>query len=242
MDAPRASNAPLVAALGLSAEPVLDASPNAVIAVNSRGRIVYASPRVQEAFGWSPVDLLGEPIERLVPSRLIERHAAHRAEYRRHPTPRPMGAGLVLAARRRDGTEFPVEISLAVVPSRRGALVLATVVDITARTNLQEQLERAHEELRRHADELERRGREMSLLAQLSGLLESCQSVDEAYAVIAGIADPLFAGDAGAVYALGSSRTAAEAVACVGQSPTDADRLPPNRMLGPAAQPAPRGP
>ena len=143
MDAPRESRARATPPLGLSAEPVLDASPDAVIAVDVRGRIVYASPRVQQVFGWSPEELLGEPIERLVPSRLTERHATHRAGYRVHPTPRPMASGLELSARRRDGTEFPVEISLAPVRSRRGPLVIATIVDITARTDLQEQLEHA---------------------------------------------------------------------------------------------------
>jgi len=216
MDAPQARD---TASLGLSAEPVLDASPNPIIAVDGRGRIVYASPRVQEAFGWSPEDLLGEPIERLVPSRLTERHAALRATFRRRPIARPMGSGLELAARRRDGTEFPVEISLAPVRSRRAPLIFATIVDITARANLQEQLAQAHEELRRHADELEQRGREMSLLAQMGELLESCQTLDEAYSVIAGIAEGLFAGDAGALYALAPSRTAAEAVATWGSPP-----------------------
>jgi len=216
MDAPRGLRARATAALGLRAEAMLDASPNPVIAVDGRGRIVYASLLVQEAFGWSPEDLRGEMVERLVPSRLTERHAAHRATYRRRPRARPMGSGLELAARRHDGTEFPVEISLAPVRSPLGPLVLATIVDITARTNLQEQLAQAHEELRRHADEMEQRAREMSLLSQMGELLQSCQTLDEAYAVIAGIAEPLFAGDAGAVYALADSGTTAEAVAAWG--------------------------
>ena len=216
MDAQRAR---VTAPLGLSAELVLDASPNVVVAVDIRGRIVYASPKVQEVFGWSPEEFLGQPIECLLPSRLTERHAAHRAGYRLHSTPRSMGSGLELTARRRDGTEFPVEISLAPVQSRRGPLVFATVVDIAIRTNLQEQLGQAHAELRRHADELEQRGREMSLMVQMGELLESCQSLDEAYAVIAGVAEPLFAGDAGAVYSLASSGTAAEAVAVWGSPP-----------------------
>jgi diguanylate cyclase (GGDEF)-like protein/PAS domain S-box-containing protein len=219
MDAPQAPRARATAPLGLTAELVLDASPNAVIAVDGRGRIVYASPRVADVFGWSPGDLRGEPVERLVPSRMAAGHDAKRAAYQRHPTPRPMGSALELVGRRRDGTEFPVEISLAPVQSRRRPLVVATIVDITARTNLQEQLERVHAELRRHAQELEQGGREMSLLAHVGELLESCQSLDEAYGVIAGVAETLFAGDAGAVYALSSSGTAAEAVAAWGSPP-----------------------
>ncbi len=207
---------------------MLDASPNAVIAVDGRGRIVYASPRVEEAFGWSPGDLRGEPIELLVPTRLAAGHIAERAAYHRHPTPRPMGSGLELVGRRRDGSEFPVEISLAPVQSRRRPLVFATVVDITARRNLQEQLEQAGAELRRHANELEQFGREMSLLAHVGELLESCQSLDEAYGVIAGVAEPLFAGDAGAVYALASSGTVAEAVAAWGIPPPKQTVFHPN--------------
>jgi diguanylate cyclase (GGDEF)-like protein/PAS domain S-box-containing protein len=219
MDVPRASRVRATAPLGLSAEPVLDASPNAVLGVDGRGRIVYASPKVQEVFGWSPEELRGQPIERLVPSRLTERHLAQRAVYHRRPIPRPMASGLELTACRRDGTEFPADISLAPVRSRRGALVFATVVDITARTDLQEQLEQAHAELQHHADELEQRAREMAHLAQMGELLESCQTLDEAYAVIAGVAEPLFAGDAGAVYALAPTDSAVEAVAVWGSPP-----------------------
>jgi diguanylate cyclase (GGDEF)-like protein/PAS domain S-box-containing protein len=228
MDVLRASRARVNEPLGLSAEPVLDASPNAVIAVDGRGRIVYTNPNVEEMFGWSPQDLLGERIERLVPARMAERHAEHRATYRRRPTPRPMGVGLELAARRQDGSEFPVEISLAPARSPQGRLVVVTVVDITARANLQEQLAQANEELRHHADELEQRGREMSLLAQLGELLESCQSLDEAYAVVAGLAEQLFPGDAGAVYALASSHTVAEVVAGWGNPPPARSVFPPS--------------
>jgi diguanylate cyclase (GGDEF)-like protein/PAS domain S-box-containing protein len=219
VEPPRASRTRPAASLGLSAELLLDASPNAVIAVDGRGRIVYANPRVMEAFGWSPEELLGQPVERLLPSRLEERHAADRAGYRLNPVPRRMGGGPELTARRRDGTEFRVEVSLAPVQSPRGPLVVATVVDITMRTNLQEQLENTHDELRRHAEELEQRGREMSLLAQMGELLESCQSLDEAYMVVARVAEPLFEGDAGAIYALTSSGTVAEAVATWGSPP-----------------------
>ncbi len=219
MDAQREPRARVKAPLGLDAETVLDASPDAVLAVDSGGRIVYANPKVHDMFGWSPEDLRGEPVERLVPSHLTERHAAKRVVYKGHPIARPMGSGLELVARRRDGTEFPAEVSLAPVRSQRRTLVFATVLDITERTSLKQRLARAHADLQDHADELEHRGHEMSLLAQMGELLESCQTLDEAYAVIAAIAEPLFAGDAGALYSLAPSGILVEAVAAWGSPP-----------------------
>jgi diguanylate cyclase (GGDEF)-like protein/PAS domain S-box-containing protein len=227
MDAPGGPHGRADESLGLSAEMLLDASPDVVIAVDGRGRITYANPKVEDVFGWSPQDLQGERVERLLPSRLTDKHAAHRAAYRRHPTGRPMGVGLELTARRQDGTEFPVEISLTPTRAGVGPLVFATIVDITARANLQEQLAQASDELRRHADELEQRGREMMLLAQLGELLESCQSLEEAYSVVAGMAEPLFPGDAGAVYSLAPTHTVAEVVASWGNPPPVRSVFPP---------------
>ena len=65
-----------------------------MLAVDTRGRIVYANPEVTATFGWSPESLQGEPIELLVPERLAERHASHREAYQRNPAARPMGDGL----------------------------------------------------------------------------------------------------------------------------------------------------
>ena len=216
MNAPQAPRARVP--LWLPAEPVLDASPNAILAVDDHGRIVYANPRVQEVFGWALDDLAGEPIERLVPSGLAQAHGAHGTEIQHHPTGRPV-TGLAVLARRRDGTEFPVEISLAPVKSQRGALVFATIVDVTSRIELEAKLALVHEELGRHAAALERRARESSQLAIVGDLLGSCQSLDEAYAVVSGSAEPLFPGDAGALYAITSPGGAAEVVAAWGRPP-----------------------
>jgi PAS domain S-box-containing protein len=117
---------------------------------------------VQQVFGCSPDELRGELVEGLVPSRLTGQHAAHRAGYRLRPTPRPMGSLLEFSARRRDGTE------LAPMRSRRGPLVIATVVDITARTNLQEQLEQANTELPRPRADVSPEGASQPLSRQRS--------------------------------------------------------------------------
>jgi PAS domain S-box-containing protein len=119
---------------------VLEASPNAVLAIDAKGRINYANPQVEATFGYERAELLGQPIERLLPERVASRHVGHRDGFIDHPVARPMGIGLDLAGRRRDGSEFPVEISLSPVETADGLQVFATVVDITARKSAESQL------------------------------------------------------------------------------------------------------
>jgi PAS domain S-box-containing protein len=112
---------------------VLDASPNAIVAIDATGRISYVNPQAEFTFGYPADQMLGQPIELLVAERALGRHEQHRTAFVRHPVARPMGIGLDLAGRRRDGSEFPVEISLSPVQTATGLQVFATVVDITAR-------------------------------------------------------------------------------------------------------------
>ena len=125
----RAARRPTTAGHG----PVLDASPNPIVAVDGSARITYANPQVEKTFGYTSNELLGQPIELLLPDRISERHIAHRDGFLAHPVARPMGIGLDLSGRRKDGSEFPVEISLSPVETSDGLQVFATVVDITAR-------------------------------------------------------------------------------------------------------------
>ena len=119
---------------------VLEASPNAVVAVDAQGLIVYANPQVEVTFGYARAELIGRPVEVLLPEADAERHAALRAAFMAHPVARPMGIRLDLAGRRKDGTEFPVEISLLPVETADGLQVFATVVDISARKAAENQL------------------------------------------------------------------------------------------------------
>jgi PAS domain S-box-containing protein len=112
---------------------VLEASPNAIVAVNERGVINYVNPQAETTFGYAEAELIGQSIELLVAERGLRNHVAHRDRFVSHPVARPMGIGLDLAGRRSDGTEFPVEISLSPVQTGEGLQVFATVVDITAR-------------------------------------------------------------------------------------------------------------
>ena len=119
---------------------VLDASPNPIVAIDARAAITYLNPQVQITFGYDPGELIGQPIEMLLPVAITGRHVAHRDGFLANPVARPMGIGLDLAGRRKDGTEFPVEISLSPVETPDGLRVFATVVDITARKSAENQL------------------------------------------------------------------------------------------------------
>ncbi|HUG30878.1 MAG TPA: ATP-binding protein [Candidatus Limnocylindria bacterium] len=113
--------------------PILEASPNPIVGVDQMATIIYANAKVTDAFGYTPEELIGLPIETLLPERARERHVSHRGRFMDIAVPRPMGVGMDLAGRRKDGREFPVEVSLSPVQTPEGLHVFATVVDITAR-------------------------------------------------------------------------------------------------------------
>ncbi|HJP89098.1 MAG TPA: PAS domain S-box protein [Candidatus Limnocylindrales bacterium] len=119
---------------------VLEASPNPIVAVGDDGQISYANPQASRAFGYTVGELIGAPLWTLLPERVRERHVGHRGRYVEHPIARPMGIGMDLTGLRKDGTEFPVEISLSPVDTADGLQVFATVVDITARKAAESQL------------------------------------------------------------------------------------------------------
>jgi PAS domain S-box-containing protein len=119
---------------------VLDASPNPIVGVDAAGAVTYANPQALRAFGYEGSELLGKPIEILLPERSAVRHVAHRSAFSTNPHARPMGIGLDLWARRRDGREIPVEISLSPLAGDPAGTVFATVVDITARKAAEAQL------------------------------------------------------------------------------------------------------
>jgi PAS domain S-box-containing protein len=112
---------------------LLDASPEAMLCVNAEGRIVLANTRALEVFQYERHELIGATVESLVPAGLRARHIAHRREYTANPSPHRMGRGMRLAAVRKDGSEIPVEISLATIDGDNGAVVFAAVQDITDR-------------------------------------------------------------------------------------------------------------
>jgi len=131
-----------LATLGLSSpmalEGFLEAAPDAIVVVDWSGNIVIVNHLAERLFGYSRQELLGMRIEGLVPQRFSEQHAKHRNNYSREPHTRPMGEGRELSGRRKDGSEFTVEISLSPLRTETGTLVISIIRDTTARKKVEE--------------------------------------------------------------------------------------------------------
>jgi PAS domain S-box-containing protein len=112
---------------------LLEAAPDAIVGVDSGGRIQVVNAQTEKLFGYKREELLGQPVEILVPDEHRRDHPNHRAQYFVEPRTRPMGAGLDLVARRKDASEFPAEISLSSIETHEGILVTAAIRDVTER-------------------------------------------------------------------------------------------------------------
>jgi PAS domain S-box-containing protein len=133
---------------------LLEAVPEAVLAVDEGGRIRIVNRAAEELFGYTPEELVGQAAETLVPERLRAVHARDREAYAASPRQRPMGTGLEFLGRRKDGAEFPADIILSPVPVGRASFVLALVLDLTARKRAEEALRKAHERYRTLVEEV----------------------------------------------------------------------------------------
>ena len=149
---------------------ILEAIPDAVAAVNQQGVIVQVNAQAEALFGYTREELIGQKIEILVPERQRPHHDLHREQFHRQPKTRRMGSGsLDLFGRRRDGSEFPVEISLSPVTTGDGMIVLSAIRDVSDRVRIEQELRRAHEELdRRKTRELRDSQNRLALIVDSS--------------------------------------------------------------------------
>src|SRR5689334_7431678 len=112
---------------------ILEAIPDALVAVNQHGFIIQVNSQTEALFAYTRDELIGQRIEMLVPERQRPQHHHHREHFHQQPKIRRMGSGLDLYGRRRDGSEFPVEISLSPIATGDGMMVLSVIRDISDR-------------------------------------------------------------------------------------------------------------
>lgn len=123
---------------GISVQLWLDISPDALVVVNAAGQIILVNRQGETLFGYTRQELVGQPLEVLLPERLRAAHVRHREHYATSPHIRPMGVGLELSARRKDGTEVPIDISLSPLRFDEAFYVMAAIRDITERKLLEQ--------------------------------------------------------------------------------------------------------
>ena len=149
---------------------LLEAAPDAMVCVGGDGRIALVNAQAERLFGYGRDELVGHPVEILVPDAVRAVHPGHRAGYAADHRSRPMGAGMELAGRRRDGSTFPAEISLSAIDTEEGILVTAAVRDVTERLEARAERERLKTQAER--DRLERQlqqSQRLESLGQLAG-------------------------------------------------------------------------
>lgn len=148
---------------------LLETAPDGMIIVDQQGKIMLANAQTEKLFGYAKSELIGQPIEMLIPQRFHGAHSGHRADYGHNPKARFMGSGMELLGKKKDGTEVPVEISLGPLKTEEGLLVSAAVRDITERKRTEEALRQSYQKLEQTNTQLEMASRLKSqFLANMS--------------------------------------------------------------------------
>jgi len=135
---------PSDASIELSFRELVNAAPDGIVVCDQQGNILLVNNQAERMFGYPRAELLGSSIEQLIPERFRERHPKHVSTYSSAPRSRPMGSGLSLSGRRRDGSEFPVEISLSPIASPKGVVISAAIRDVTDRKQIEAEARRAN--------------------------------------------------------------------------------------------------
>jgi PAS domain S-box-containing protein len=136
-------------------------SPDAIVVTDENGRITNVNSQLERAFGYTRAELLGLPVETLIPERFRATHPTHRERYSAHPSVRPMGTGLELQGRRKDGAEFPVDIMLSPVETAGGQIFLSVIRDVSERKRAEEALRQSALQLQATVEESEKELRQL---------------------------------------------------------------------------------
>ena len=140
---------------------LLESAPDAMVVVDQQGTIQLVNSQTEKMFGYDRVELVGQPVEVLAPKRFRKKHTRHREGYYVEHPARPMGIGLDLFGLRKNGTEFPVEISLSPLETEEGLLVSAAIRDVTQRKRMEADVQKLNEDLQQRAAQLEAANKEL---------------------------------------------------------------------------------
>jgi len=179
------------------ARELFESFPDGILVINRHGTITQMNAQAESIFGYSRKELLDKSVEVLIPERFRERHVKNIAAYIADPHTRPMGVGLELLGRRKDKSEFPVDIMLSPMDTDSDGVVIAVMRDITEPKQSAESARKTNDELMALVTELQRRDSEMQSLISMDDLLQSCTTQEEAYKVVALAGGELFGGQAG---------------------------------------------
>jgi PAS domain S-box-containing protein len=153
-------------------------SPDAIIVSDQEGRITEVNARVESSFGYNRTELLGQSIDVLVPERFRRMHSAHRKDYSDRARVRPIGVGLELYGRRKDGSEFPVDIELGPIETEEGRIVLSVIRDLTEKKEAEEALRRSEQEKLYLEEEFNTEYRFEDIIGESVGLMRVLKHVE----------------------------------------------------------------
>ena len=196
-------------------EALFESSPEAMLAIDGEGRIVRVNFQVERLFEYRRSELLGQPVETLIPGHFRRAHPKQSPDHRARLMPKNME----MRARRKNGSEFPVEIGLSLMQTETGNLLLSVVRDITLRKQADLVLKQTHQRLNATLKNAERQSREAAKLSELVDILQSCHSLHEAFEVTASALNTIMASPAGSLCITSVSHTVVEAMASWGDSP-----------------------
>ncbi|MGC2279275.1 MAG: sigma 54-interacting transcriptional regulator [Candidatus Acidiferrales bacterium] len=153
-------------------------SPDAILVIDPEGIIVEVNAQVEKFFGYNRTELAGQPVEILIPERFRGAHPRHRADYGAEPRARPMGIGLELCGRRKDGSEFPVDIMLSPVARPEGKNTISVIRDLSERRRAEDELERRERENRYLEEELNTEHRFEDIIGESTNLRKVLKEVE----------------------------------------------------------------
>lgn len=201
---------------------IVETASDAFVGMDEAGVVTDWNRRAETMFGWTRAEALGRSVaELIIPPGYRQAHDGGLRRFVATGEGPVLGNRVELSALHRDGTEFPVELTVWSTSSEGQASFNAFVQDISERARNQAELERAYASISDAVDALERRNREVTLISEMAELLQSCENIEEAYEVVARYGGQLFGGGTGAMYVLAASGNMAEAVASWGDPLAD---------------------